>query len=105
MSSILFAEPMGQGLLQFAELGSWNSTRAEFRETSGRVPADHAALAIARLRPIAAHSIDGRFSGRPFCLRDVIAVTVLREALCLNRERERGWATRSFRDVLSPTAT
>ena len=33
------------------------------------------------------------------------AITVLREALCLNQQVELGWATRSFRDVLSPTAT
>jgi hypothetical protein len=33
----------------------------------------------------------GRLSGRPFCLRPVIAVTALREALCLTIEIRPGW--------------
>jgi hypothetical protein len=43
--------------------------------------------------------------GRPFCLRDVIVVTVLREVLSLVPYVGGDWATRSFRDVLSPMAT
>jgi hypothetical protein len=43
--------------------------------------------------------------GPPFLSASCDSGHLLREALCLNDEVERGWATRSFRDVLSPTAT
>jgi hypothetical protein len=50
------------------------------------------------------HGQKGGFD-RPLFARAVIAVTALRAGWRFNQRVKRGWAARSFRDVLSSTAT